>query len=85
MTFGVTPLLFNVGINEKATVAGRIPGANAPQEKNNIDNFKTLQVTCPSTRPCSIYLRLYLLLGVPQALQAVEPAHQPAGVQQGQT
>ncbi len=44
MTFSVTPVLFNVGINEQATIAGRMPGANAPQDKNNVDNFKILQV-----------------------------------------
>lgn len=42
MTFTVTPVLFNIGINEKASMAARMPGANAPQEKNNLDNFKTL-------------------------------------------
>ena len=41
MTFSVTPVLFNVGINEKATLAHKM-GGNGPQEKNNIDNFKTL-------------------------------------------
>ena len=43
MTFSVTPVLFNVGINENATVAGSVPGGNAPQDKNNADNFKILQ------------------------------------------
>jgi len=41
MTFSITPVLFNVGINEKATLAHKM-GLNAPQEKNNIDNFKAL-------------------------------------------
>ena len=41
MTFSVTPVLFNVGINEHATLAGRL-GHNGPQEKNNVDNFKIL-------------------------------------------
>jgi inositol polyphosphate-4-phosphatase len=41
MTFNVTPVFFNVGINEKATLASKM-GKNESQEKNNIDNFKTL-------------------------------------------
>ena len=41
MTFSITPVLFNVGINEKATLAHKM-GLNGPQEKNNIDNFKAL-------------------------------------------
>lgn len=41
MTFSITPVLFNVGINENATLAHKM-GHNGPQEKNNIDNFKTL-------------------------------------------
>ncbi len=41
MSFCVTPVLFNVGINEQATLAGRF-GTNGPQEKNNADNFKLL-------------------------------------------
>ena len=40
-TFSITPVLFNVGINEKATIAHKM-GQNGSQEKNNIDNFKTL-------------------------------------------
>ena len=41
MTFSVTPVFFNVGINEKATIAEKF-GNNGPQEKNNIDNYKTM-------------------------------------------
>ena len=41
MTFNVTPVFFNIGINENATIAGRF-GNNGPQEKNNLDNFKIL-------------------------------------------
>ena len=41
MTFSLTPVFFNIGINEKATIAHKM-GNNGPQEKNNIDNFKTL-------------------------------------------
>ena len=39
--FNVTPVFFNVGINENATIAAKF-GNNGPQEKNNIDNFKIL-------------------------------------------
>ena len=60
MTFSVTPLFFNVGINEHATIAGKF-GNNGPQEKNNIDNFKTLsdyyrrfkKLKLPTTPLCS--------------------------------
>ena len=41
LTFSVTPVFFNVGINEKATLADKL-GLNGPQEKNNSDNFKIL-------------------------------------------
>ena len=41
MTFTVTPVFFNVGLNEKATLAHKL-GQNGPQEKNNLDNFKIL-------------------------------------------
>ena len=40
-SFSIIPVLFNVGINENATIAARL-GNNGPQEKNNADNFKTL-------------------------------------------
>lgn len=40
-SFSVVPVLFNVGINENATIAAKI-GNNSAQEKNNLDNFKTL-------------------------------------------
>ena len=39
--FSVTPVFFNVGINENATIAAKF-GNNGPQEKNNIDNFKII-------------------------------------------
>jgi len=55
MTFGVTPVLFNVGVNEHASIAGQMPGGNAPQEKNNLDNFKILQE----------YYRRFKQLGLP--------------------
>ncbi|QQP37923.1 Type I inositol3_4bisphosphate 4phosphatase-like [Caligus rogercresseyi] len=38
-TFSITPVLFNVGINEKASLAGQF-GLNGPQEKNNLDNLR---------------------------------------------
>ena len=44
-TFSITPVLFNVGINEKATLAHKL-GQNGAQEKNNIDNFKTMAEYC---------------------------------------
>ncbi|XP_059080345.1 inositol polyphosphate-4-phosphatase type I A-like isoform X1 [Tigriopus californicus] len=42
MTFSITPVFFNVGINQNAYLAGRF-GNNGLQEKNNLDNFKILQ------------------------------------------
>ena len=39
MTFTVTPVLFNVGINQHATIAEKL-GLTGVQEKNNIDNFR---------------------------------------------
>lgn len=41
MTFNITPVFFNIGINEQATLADKL-GLNGPQEKNNSDNFKIL-------------------------------------------
>ena len=41
MTFTITPIFFNIGINEKATIAEKL-GQNGPQERNNSDNFKIL-------------------------------------------
>ena len=45
--FSVVPVLFNVGVNEEATMAASklAPGGGLnqqSQEKNNMDNFKTL-------------------------------------------
>jgi inositol polyphosphate-4-phosphatase len=39
MRFTITPVLFNVGINEKASIAEKL-GQTGPQEKNNSDNFR---------------------------------------------
>ena len=33
--------MFNIGINENATIAEKF-GNNGPQEKNNIDNYKAM-------------------------------------------
>ena len=41
MRFTITPVLFNVGINEKATIAEKL-GHTAPQDRNNSDNFRKL-------------------------------------------
>lgn len=40
-SFHVTPVFFNVGINEMATVAESL-GATRPQERSNVDNFDRL-------------------------------------------
>lgn len=40
-TFQVTPIFFNIGINEMATIAESL-GATRPQEQSNIDNFDRL-------------------------------------------
>lgn len=41
ISFHVTPIFFNIGINEKATLAESI-GSTKPQERSNIDNFERL-------------------------------------------
>ena len=41
MTFNITPVFFNIGINEQATLADKL-GLNGAQEKNNSDNYKIL-------------------------------------------
>ena len=40
-SFVVTPVLFNIGINEHATIAERF-GNIEPQDKSNLDNFARL-------------------------------------------
>lgn len=41
MKFTITPIYFNIGINEMATVAESL-GTTTPQYKSNIDNFDRL-------------------------------------------
>ena len=43
MTFSVTPVFFNIGINEKATIAEKL-NLNGPQQKNNADNFRSISL-----------------------------------------
>lgn len=45
VSFHVTPVFFNIGINEKATLAENL-GAVKPQERSNIDNFERLNEYC---------------------------------------
>ncbi|KAF5286113.1 hypothetical protein FQA39_LY16396 [Lamprigera yunnana] len=55
VTFHITPVFFNIGINEKATLAESL-GATRPQERSNIDNYIRLN---------EYYLR-YKKLNVPE-------------------
>ncbi|XP_017773756.1 PREDICTED: type I inositol 3,4-bisphosphate 4-phosphatase isoform X2 [Nicrophorus vespilloides] len=41
ITFNVTPVFFNIGINERATIAESI-GATRTQERSNVDNYERL-------------------------------------------
>lgn len=41
ISFHVTPVFFNIGINEMATIAESV-GATRPQERSNIDNFERI-------------------------------------------
>lgn len=41
-SFVVTPVLFNIGINEEATIAERLGSMMEPQERSNLDNFARL-------------------------------------------
>ena len=41
LTFTVSPIFFNIGINEHATIADKL-GQNEAQERNNSDNLKIL-------------------------------------------
>lgn len=41
VSFKVTPVFFNIGINERATLAESL-GQTAPQHQSNLDNFSRL-------------------------------------------
>lgn len=41
VSFNITPVFFNIGINEMATLAESL-GATRPQERSNVDNFDRL-------------------------------------------
>lgn len=43
VSFHVTPVFFNVGINEKATLADSL-GNNKQQDKSNVDNYERLNL-----------------------------------------
>lgn len=53
MTFSVTPVFFNIGINQHATIAEKL-GLTSIQHKNNTDNFRIL----------ADYVRRYKKLGL---------------------
>lgn len=55
LSFHVTPVYFNIGLNEMATIAESI-GATRPQERSNIDNYERLN---------EYYLR-YKKLNIPE-------------------
>lgn len=43
VAFNITPVFFNVGINEKASLADAL-GTSKPQDKSNHDNFERLNL-----------------------------------------
>ena len=49
--FSITPVFFNVGINEQQTIADRL-GHNAPQERSNADNLRVLADYARRYRSC---------------------------------
>lgn len=65
-TFRVTPIFFNIGINEMATLAESL-GGTRPQEQSNIDNFDKLneyyhrfrKLSSSATIDCLIKTREY--------------------------
>lgn len=51
--FRVTPVFFNVGINEMATLAENL-GNTKPQDSSNIDNFERLNEYCSRYRKLNL-------------------------------
>lgn len=51
--FRVTPVFFNVGINEMATIAENL-GNTKPQDSSNIDNYERLNEFCSRYRKLNI-------------------------------
>jgi len=51
--FRVTPVFFNIGINEMATLAENL-GNTKPQESSNIDNFERLNEFCSRYRKLNL-------------------------------
>ncbi|XP_050541345.1 inositol polyphosphate-4-phosphatase type I A isoform X2 [Daktulosphaira vitifoliae] len=51
--FRVTPIFFNIGINEMATLAENL-GNTKPQDSSNIDNFERLSEFCSKYRKLNI-------------------------------
>lgn len=51
--FRVTPVFFNVGINEMATIAENL-GNTKPQDSSNVDNFERLNVFCSRYRKLNL-------------------------------
>ena len=53
MRFTITPVLFNVGVNEMATIAEKL-GNTGPQNKNNSDNFRKETIFTQSFYPSNV-------------------------------
>lgn len=51
--FRVTPVFFNIGINEMATLAENL-GNTKPQDSSNIDNFERLNEFCSRYRKLNL-------------------------------
>jgi len=51
--FRVTPVFFNMGINEMATIAENL-GNTKPQDSSNIDNFERLNEFCSRYRKLNL-------------------------------
>lgn len=52
--FRVTPVFFNIGINEMATLAENL-GNTKPQDSSNIDNFERLNEFCSRYRKLNLF------------------------------